>query len=300
MVKLVLDRVELRDFKSFRGEHVIGPFTHFSGIIGPNGSGKSNVLDSIVFALFLDPFPRSTNYVYTTPFSTGESNCLVRVIMRKGKKEISFEREYGNDNFYRMNGKEMEEEEYIAEIRKLGIGPLSFLKQNEVDLIARKSPTELTLLLEEMSGSIELAEKYDELRIASEAAHEEVSMLDKRRRAAQTEKRHISDRQKEASHFKELAQKEEETMIEYALFQLFHLDKKVNSAKEDIQAIEERRIAVNYRIDTLQDERKEKQKESNLINDKITSIDNSLQVNEQSLRNVRASLTRERERNAFL
>jgi len=37
---LQLNRLELNNFKSYRGRHTIGPFTHFSAVIGPNGSGE--------------------------------------------------------------------------------------------------------------------------------------------------------------------------------------------------------------------------------------------------------------------
>lgn len=46
-----LVRIELQDFKSYRGHHVIGPFTPFTSIIGPNGAGKSNLMDAISFVL---------------------------------------------------------------------------------------------------------------------------------------------------------------------------------------------------------------------------------------------------------
>ena len=46
-----LVRIELCDFKSYRGHHVIGPFTPFTSIIGPNGAGKSNLMDAISFVL---------------------------------------------------------------------------------------------------------------------------------------------------------------------------------------------------------------------------------------------------------
>ncbi|KAJ9105029.1 hypothetical protein QFC19_003660 [Naganishia cerealis] len=47
-----LKRLELCDFKSYRGEQVIdfGP-SYFTCIIGPNGSGKSNLMDAISFVL---------------------------------------------------------------------------------------------------------------------------------------------------------------------------------------------------------------------------------------------------------
>jgi structural maintenance of chromosome 1 len=46
-----IDRLEVRDFKSYRGEHVIGPFRAFTAVVGPNGSGKSNLMDAISFVL---------------------------------------------------------------------------------------------------------------------------------------------------------------------------------------------------------------------------------------------------------
>jgi recombinational DNA repair ATPase RecF len=41
--------LELRlcDFKSWGGQHIIGPFRTFTCIIGGNGSGKSNLMDAI-------------------------------------------------------------------------------------------------------------------------------------------------------------------------------------------------------------------------------------------------------------
>lgn len=48
---MVLTRIEVCDFKSYRGHQVIGPFTDFTCVIGPNGSGKSNLMDAISFVL---------------------------------------------------------------------------------------------------------------------------------------------------------------------------------------------------------------------------------------------------------
>ena len=46
-----LKRLELENFKSYRGVQIIGPFDEFTAIIGPNGSGKSNMMDAISFVL---------------------------------------------------------------------------------------------------------------------------------------------------------------------------------------------------------------------------------------------------------
>lgn len=46
-----IDRLEIDNFKSYKGRQQIGPFKNFTAIIGPNGSGKSNLMDSISFVL---------------------------------------------------------------------------------------------------------------------------------------------------------------------------------------------------------------------------------------------------------
>ena len=44
-----LRSLEIENFKSYKGLHVVGPFANFTAIIGPNGSGKSNLMDAISF-----------------------------------------------------------------------------------------------------------------------------------------------------------------------------------------------------------------------------------------------------------
>lgn len=48
-----LDHLVVFNFKSYRGRHVIGPFKRLTGVIGPNGAGKSNLMDAMSFVLGL-------------------------------------------------------------------------------------------------------------------------------------------------------------------------------------------------------------------------------------------------------
>ena len=61
---LTLVSIELENFKSFLGHHVLGPFLNLTAVVGPNGGGKSlyfiniiigksNILDAIAFTLLL-------------------------------------------------------------------------------------------------------------------------------------------------------------------------------------------------------------------------------------------------------
>ena len=48
--RLMIERLELMNFKSYAGKKIIGPFhKYFTSVVGPNGSGKSNLIDSLMF-----------------------------------------------------------------------------------------------------------------------------------------------------------------------------------------------------------------------------------------------------------
>lgn len=42
-----LDRLELENFKSYKGQQTIGPFSNFSAIMGPNGAGKGAPTEAV-------------------------------------------------------------------------------------------------------------------------------------------------------------------------------------------------------------------------------------------------------------
>ena len=49
--RLLIEKVVLKNFKSYAGEKTIGPFhKNLTSVVGPNGSGKSNLLESLLFA----------------------------------------------------------------------------------------------------------------------------------------------------------------------------------------------------------------------------------------------------------
>ena len=39
-----IDRLEVENFKSYKGLHTIGPFKDFTAVIGPNGAGNDRVM----------------------------------------------------------------------------------------------------------------------------------------------------------------------------------------------------------------------------------------------------------------
>ena len=315
MSKLVLNQIELSNFKSFRGDCTIGPFSPFSAIIGPNGAGKSNVLDALAFCLLLDPKPRSTNYIYSTPENPDAKSCFVRVTLQRispkqdEQEFISFVHKLEivssdgdnvqfEDHFF-VDSDEVEKEDYVKEIENCGITPLCFVKQTQVDEVARMSPQELTNLFENYSGSIKYAQQYEDLRIQLESAQQELSIIEKRRRTTQTEKQHLTKSQQEAKNYEELAKTLKETEIEFALFQLYYLRQKYEDAKEGRDELESQIEKDQAKVSEKEDRRKQVQVESNDIKDKLSQVDNQIQRFEQSIRDTRSRLASEEERKEF-
>ena len=48
---MFIERLRLKGFKSFGGEHELLFSPGFTAIVGPNGSGKSNILDGLRWVL---------------------------------------------------------------------------------------------------------------------------------------------------------------------------------------------------------------------------------------------------------
>ena len=304
-----LVQVEVRDFKSFGGEHVIGPFRDFTGIVGPNGSGKSNVLDALAFALYLDKSPRSTMYIHNVIGETRPETCSVKVTIeqeegKKKKKSVkhTYERVFDIDekSTHYIDGKEVDEDKYKQYVLEKGFHPLIFVKQTDVDAVARKTPIELTQLFEEMSGSKEYAERYDELRIESEAAHEAVAMIEKRRRAAISEKKHISDRKDEASKYRELAKEEEDLQIESYLFQLFHMKRKREETELKTSALQQQQMELSIDSQDAMTNLKSLEVKKLQTTNNFVSIDRKFKEIEQQMRDANLRQIRAKEEEAYL
>ena len=111
---LLIEYIDVENFKSYAGKHHIGPFHEtFTAIIGPNGCGKSNILDSLLFV-----FGKRANKLRLERLSelihssTAHPNCTlasVTVHFSQGPKErFSVTREvskHASTSQYLINGR---------------------------------------------------------------------------------------------------------------------------------------------------------------------------------------------------
>lgn len=123
-------RLELENFKSYKGRQIIGPFYDFTAIIGPNGAGKSNLMDAISFVLGVRTGQlrgaQLKDLIYAFDDSERDQRgrkAFVRLVYRLDSGfEFQFTRTIsGLTSEYRVNGDTVNKDEYDKRLKELGI-----------------------------------------------------------------------------------------------------------------------------------------------------------------------------------
>lgn len=244
-----LDRLELHNFKSYGGDVVVGPFARgFNCVVGTNGSGKSNAMDAISFVLGVRTAQLRGNQLRDLVYRNAADpkddarsrKAHVRMVYVTDKgREVVFHRGVGlsGASEYKVDGRAVTMEKYNE--RLAGIGVLvkarNFLVfQNEVQGIANKSPKELAAMFEEISGSAELREAYENARVERDTAEEEVTHLWRKRKGMAAERKQYKEQKEEADRFTALQKELAEKRTERALFELFHLDAELGELDSEV------------------------------------------------------------------
>lgn len=137
MKRLIIDRIEVENFKSYFGKHTIGPFhKNFTSIIGPNGHGKSNMIDAILFTFGKRAkklrFKKASELIHRSLGNENLPFAQVTIVfvwieddfnlssLKKDSKEIKVSRKVFRDSHsqYFIQGKENKREEVQKILRE--------------------------------------------------------------------------------------------------------------------------------------------------------------------------------------
>ncbi|KAI8379663.1 RecF/RecN/SMC [Radiomyces spectabilis] len=256
-----LSRIEVDNFKSYKGHQIIGPFHDFTSVIGPNGSGKSNLMDAISFVLGVhsshlrsqnlkDMIYRSSalksNEQGAASSSTETSRSprrasVMAVYQDDDGREIKFMRvvQQNGSSEYRINNRVVPYLKYNEELEKQNIlvKAKNFLVfQGDVESVASQNPKDLTHLIEQISGSWEHKEEYDRLKLEQERAIENSAHAFNKKRGVTAEIKQYQEQKAEAEKFETLVRERRELVVQYLLWKLFHVDQKTAALHEERQA----------------------------------------------------------------
>lgn len=285
-----IHRLEVENFKSYKGAQTIGPFYDFTAIIGPNGAGKSNLMDAISFVLgvrsahlrgaqlkdliyALDDRDKeergrraSVRLVYNLP-GTGAELHFTRAITGAGGSE------------YRIDGRVVTWDDYNAKLRSLGIlvKARNFLVfQGDVESIASKNPKELTALLEQIAASDELKREYEDLETQKNTAEEKSALVYQEKRTIVMERKQKKTQKEEAEKHLRLQQDLKLLKTEHLLWQLYTIEKDMEKIEAELEEERGSLQQVREESQSAENELAAKKKEQSAFLKKITMCEKNM------------------------
>ncbi|KAK3193546.1 hypothetical protein Dsin_024856 [Dipteronia sinensis] len=267
-------RIELENFKSYKGLQTIGPFSDFTAIIGPNGAGKSNLMDAISFVLGVRTGQlRGTqlkDLIYAFDDREKEQKgrrAFVRLVYLMGNgSELQFTRTINSSggSEYRIDGKVVNWDEYNEKLKSLGIlvKARNFLVfQGDVESIASKNPKELTALLEHISGSEEHKRDYEVKELEKAKAEEISALVFQKKRTIVAERKQKKEQKEEAEKHLRLQDQLKSLKKEYYSWQLCNIDKDKKETEDALEADERKRKDLIEEVDNFENKASKKKKE---------------------------------------
>uniref|UniRef100_A0A8C9FT42 Structural maintenance of chromosomes 4 n=1 Tax=Pavo cristatus TaxID=9049 RepID=A0A8C9FT42_PAVCR len=306
--RLMITHIVNQNFKSYAGEQTLGPFhKRFSCIIGPNGSGKSNVIDAMLFVFgYRAQKIRSKKLsvlIHNSEEHTDIQSCSVQVHFQKiiDKEGDDYE-VIPNSNFcvsrtayrdnssvYHINGKKSTFKDVGILLRSHGIDldhNRFLILQGEVEQIAMMKPKGQTEhdegmleYLEDLIGSARLRDPIQTLCRRVETLNEQRGEKLNRVKMVEKEKDALEGDKNKAIEFLSLENKmfKEKNLI--CQYYIYDLQKRINDLETQKENIQKETKDINEKSSKLADEMKSKSKALKDLEKKIDKITTLIEEN---------------------
>lgn len=299
--RLMITHIVNRNFKSYAGEQILGPFhKRFSCIIGPNGSGKSNVIDSMLFVFgYRAQKIRSKKLSVLIHSSDGHQDiqsCTVEVHFQKiiDKEGDDYDvipdssfyvsRTAGKDNSsaYHINGRKSTFKDVGTLLRSHGIDldhNRFLILQGEVEQIAMMKPKGQTEhdegmleYLEDIIGSCRLKEPINVLCRRVELLNEQRGEKLNRVKLVEKEKSALEGEKNKAVEFLTLENDIFKKRSLLCQFYVHDLKQRVSAKEAEKQQIQEDTKELSEKSSQLTENMKEKSEELKTVEKKLTKL----------------------------
>ncbi|XP_061639069.1 structural maintenance of chromosomes protein 4 [Phyllopteryx taeniolatus] len=299
--RLMITHLVNRNFKSYAGEQILGPFhKRFSCIIGPNGSGKSNVIDSMLFVFgYRAQKIRSKKLsvlIHSSDQHKDVQSCTVEVHFQKiidkegddyevipnSKFYVSRSANKDNSSAYYINGRKATFKEVGSLLRSHGIDldhNRFLILQGEVEQIAMMKPKGQTEhdegmleYLEDIIGSCRLKDPIQTLSRRIELLNEQRGEKLNRVKLVEKEKNALEGEKNKAVEFLTLENdifKHKTRLCQYSVHDLQKrvVDKEQEKQKilEDTKGLTEKTAKISEEIEKMNQELKNVEKKQDKI-----------------------------------
>uniref|UniRef100_A0A8C3CCJ2 Structural maintenance of chromosomes 1B n=1 Tax=Cairina moschata TaxID=8855 RepID=A0A8C3CCJ2_CAIMO len=299
----------MKDFKSWRGEQVIGPFMRFNCIIGPNGAGKSNIMDAVSFVMCEKISNLRVKSVRELIHGAHvgkpvSSTASVKIVYcEEDGEEKTFSRViHGICSEFIFNDKTVTRSTYISELEKIGIlvkARNCLIFQGTVELIAMKKPKERTQLFEQISNSWQYAEEYERKKKKMEQAEEDAHFNYNKKKSIAAERKQAKMEKEEADHYQMLIKEMHENRMQLQLFQLYYNEKNIDFMKK---SLDEKNMEASIKKDSLataENEFRAKKKVLGVLNRDQQRLEGEMKTLQVSLVQHRALYIKAKENTSY-
>jgi chromosome segregation protein len=213
-----IEKIRLKNFKSFGKKAEIPFFKGFTVITGPNGSGKSNIIDSILFCLGLSTSTKQLRAERLTDLvHNGRSEAEVAILFSENGKKYEIARkvkitEKGYYSYYYLNGKSVSLSEIHSFLSQFGIysDAYNVVMQGDVTRIIEMSPFQRRKIIDDVAGISEFDEKKEKALEELERVRESIEKLEAVIAEVNDRLQTLERDRNEAIRYKEILSKKEE------------------------------------------------------------------------------------------
>ncbi|KAF5241722.1 hypothetical protein FAUST_3656 [Fusarium austroamericanum] len=324
MGKLI--RLELFNFKSYKGHHVLlfGD-SYFTSIIGPNGSGKSNSMDAISFVLGIKSSHLRSAHLKDLVYrgrvlktakinddgsaqTNGDANgdekasrgdpktaWVMAVYEDDAGEEQKWKRSITNQGAseYRINDRVVTAQQYneSLESENILIKARNFLVfQGDVEAIASQSPQDLTRLIEQISGSLEYKAEYEKTQAESEQAAENQNFQLHRRRGINSEIKQYREQKREADNFQNKTDERDAAIVTHSLWKLYHFQKAMDDSYAAIQDHQEDLKELRRNVESFEKRLDAARREQAAANRQVAMVDKDIKAKVRDIEDKENSL----------
>ncbi|XP_074725627.1 structural maintenance of chromosomes protein 1B [Strix uralensis] len=299
----------MQDFKSWRGQQVIGPFMRFNCIIGPNGSGKSNIMDAISFVICEKISNLRVKSVRELIHGAHvgkpvSSTASVKIVYcEEDGEEKTFTRVIrGSCSEYLFNDNSVSRSTYISELEKIGIlvkARNCLIFQGTVESIAVKKPKDRTQLFEQISNSWEYAEDYERKKKKMQQAEEDAQFNYNKKKTIAAERKQAKIEKEEAEHYQMLLKELDEERIQLQLFRLYHNEKNIEFVKTSLDEKNMEASIKKESLSTAEDAFRTKKKVLGVLNRDQQHMEREIKTLEASLIHQRPLYIKAKENTSY-
>lgn len=181
-----IEKITLKNFKSFGRKAEIPLYRGFTVITGPNGSGKSNIIDSLLFCLGLSTSTKQLRAERLTDLvHNGKKDAEVTILFAENGRKYEVTRkvkitEKGYYSYYYLNGKSVSLSDIHNLLSQFGIysDAYNIVMQGDVTRIIETSPLQRRRIIDDVAGISEFEEKKEKALEELERVRESIEKLE--------------------------------------------------------------------------------------------------------------------------